>query len=208
VLHCRFSDGRSCAVAASQPPAPPTTTPLLEALKAEKSAQKDKEAILRNHAHYKDSAAVNASRKEEAKKKAPPATVAPQRPEPGPAPLSRKAKKAAAAQKAVSPAQAAQATPAAKGVSVEGANLPAKPPPHVPAVRTTPRSPRAARHQAPKVPATVSLPPKPAAQTAPCRVRVTGSACKHSQRTSSRWSGAAVRSCVERRCWPRRRKET
>ena len=33
---------------------PPTTTPLLEALKAEKSAQKDKEAILRNHAHYKD----------------------------------------------------------------------------------------------------------------------------------------------------------
>jgi regulator of nonsense transcripts 3 len=175
VLHCRFSDGHSCAVAASQPPAPPTTTPLLEALKAEKSAQKDKEAILHNHVHYKDSAAANA----EVKKKPPLATVAPQKPESGPAPLSRKAKKAAAAQKVGSPAQTAQATPAAKGVPVEGANLPAKPPPHVPAVRTTPRSPRTARQQAPKVPA-----------------------------TPSRRPGAAVRSCVERRCCPRRRKET
>jgi regulator of nonsense transcripts 3 len=175
VLHCRFSDGCSCAVAASQPPAPPTTTPLLEALKAEKSAQKDKEAILRNHAHYKDSAAVNASRKEEVKKKAPPATVAPQKPEPGPAPLSRKAKKAAAAQKVGSPAQTARATPAAKGVSVEGANLPAKPLPHVPAVRTTPRSPRTARQQAPKVPAAASLPPKPTTQPVPSASAEAGS---------------------------------
>ncbi|KAJ8585624.1 hypothetical protein M405DRAFT_865257, partial [Rhizopogon salebrosus TDB-379] len=157
-------------IAASQPPAPPMTTPLLEALKAEKSAQKDKETILRNHMHYKDSAAGNASRKEEVKKKAPPATAAPQKPEPGPAPLSRKAKKAAATQKTGSSAQAAQATLAAKGVSMEGANLPAKPPPHVPAVRTTPRSPRTARQQAPKVPAT--------------------------QRRSSRWPTAAVRAAL------------
>ncbi|KAG9308281.1 Smg-4/UPF3 family-domain-containing protein [Chiua virens] len=65
-------------IAASQPPPPPTTTPLLEALKAEKSAQKDKEAILRNHAHYKEVMVSNtASKKEEAKKKAA-AAVAPQ----------------------------------------------------------------------------------------------------------------------------------
>ncbi|KAF8622401.1 hypothetical protein AX15_007053 [Amanita polypyramis BW_CC] len=41
-------------IAATQVPAMPKTTPLLEALKAEKSASRDKEAILRNHAHYKD----------------------------------------------------------------------------------------------------------------------------------------------------------
>ncbi|KAI5994347.1 Smg-4/UPF3 family-domain-containing protein [Pisolithus albus] len=55
-------------VAAAQPAPPPTTTPLLEALKAEKLAQKDKETILRSHAHYKESAIL--AKKEEAKKKA------------------------------------------------------------------------------------------------------------------------------------------
>ncbi|KAI6020234.1 Smg-4/UPF3 family-domain-containing protein [Pisolithus microcarpus] len=55
-------------VAAAQPAPPPTTTPLLEALKAEKLAQKDKETILRSHAHYKESAI--AAKKEETKKKA------------------------------------------------------------------------------------------------------------------------------------------
>ncbi|KAI6027017.1 Smg-4/UPF3 family-domain-containing protein [Pisolithus marmoratus] len=55
-------------VAAAQPAPPPTTTPLLEALKAEKLAQKDRETILRSHAHYKESAI--AAKKEEAKKKA------------------------------------------------------------------------------------------------------------------------------------------
>ncbi|KAF8153142.1 Smg-4/UPF3 family-domain-containing protein [Crassisporium funariophilum] len=39
-------------IASTQTAPPPKTTPLLEALKAEKSANKDKEAILRNHAHY------------------------------------------------------------------------------------------------------------------------------------------------------------
>ncbi|KAJ8700820.1 hypothetical protein PTI98_003810 [Pleurotus ostreatus] len=53
-------------IASTQPAPMPTTTPLLEALKAEKSAAKDREAILRNHAHYKEIA----SRKEDAKKKA------------------------------------------------------------------------------------------------------------------------------------------
>lgn len=158
----------SCVVAASQPPAAPTTTPLLEALKAEKSAQKDKEAIFRSHAHYKDSTAATTSRKEESKKKATPATVASQKhSEAAQAPLSRKAKKAAAAQKATSPAQTARVTPAAKSISADSANLPAKPPPNASTTRTTPRSPRTARQQAPKVPATAPLPPKPVAQPAP-----------------------------------------
>ncbi|KAF9224944.1 hypothetical protein BS17DRAFT_795258 [Gyrodon lividus] len=96
-------------IAAFQPPPPPTTTPLLEALKAEKSAQKDKEAILRNHAHYKDSAATGTTlKKEEAKKKAAAAGIsrAAKQPEPPAPPTSKKAKKAAAAAAAV--AQKAQ----------------------------------------------------------------------------------------------------
>lgn len=58
-------------VASTQPVPQPKSTPLLEALKAEKSANKDKETILRNHAHYSQIIAP-ASRKEE-KKKTPPA---------------------------------------------------------------------------------------------------------------------------------------
>ena len=46
----------------------PTCTPLLDALKAEKSAQRDKEAIQMNHLHYKDGA--QASRKDDSKTKA------------------------------------------------------------------------------------------------------------------------------------------
>ncbi|KAF8186365.1 Smg-4/UPF3 family-domain-containing protein [Pholiota molesta] len=67
-------------IAASQPAPPPKTTPLLEALKAEKSANKDKEAILRNHAHY-NSMTVTSLRKEE-KKKAAAAAAPPAKPEP------------------------------------------------------------------------------------------------------------------------------
>ncbi|KAJ8457766.1 hypothetical protein ONZ45_g18186 [Pleurotus djamor] len=51
-------------IASTQPAPAPTTTPLLEALKAEKSAAKDREAILRNHPHYN-------IRKNEAKKPLP-----------------------------------------------------------------------------------------------------------------------------------------
>ncbi|KAF9467695.1 Smg-4/UPF3 family-domain-containing protein [Collybia nuda] len=70
-------------IAASQPPAPPKTTPLLEALKAEKSANKDKEAILRNHAHYKDQINIGSGtlRKDDTKKKGAPAK--PAEPTPG-----------------------------------------------------------------------------------------------------------------------------
>ena len=61
-------------VASTQPVPQPKSTPLLEALKAEKSANKDKEAILRNHAHYSQ-IIPPASRKED-KKKATPASQA------------------------------------------------------------------------------------------------------------------------------------
>ncbi|THH18892.1 hypothetical protein EW146_g2181 [Bondarzewia mesenterica] len=57
-------------IASTQPAPMPKSTPLLEAIKAEKSAQKDKEAILRNHPHYKDVASSSASsKKDESKKK-------------------------------------------------------------------------------------------------------------------------------------------
>ena len=58
-------------VASTQQPPQPKTTPLLEALKAEKSANKDKEAILRNHAHYKDQISGAIARKDDKKKAAP-----------------------------------------------------------------------------------------------------------------------------------------
>ncbi|TFK67637.1 hypothetical protein BDN72DRAFT_89122 [Pluteus cervinus] len=57
-------------IASTQPVPHPKTTPLLEALKAEKSANKDKEAILRNHAHYKDQVGP-AMKRDDAKKKGP-----------------------------------------------------------------------------------------------------------------------------------------
>ncbi|KAG1778777.1 Smg-4/UPF3 family-domain-containing protein [Suillus placidus] len=159
-------------IAASQPPVAPKTTPLLEALKAEKSAQKDKEAILRNHAHYKDTSAASIIRKEDVKKKAAAPTAASQKqPEVKPAaPLSRKAKKAAAASAAAqqtgTPAQIAQTIPsAAKGASAGHANLPAKPPPQASAVPRQ-RRPSQSRQQAPKLLA-APLPPKPAVQPTP-----------------------------------------
>ena len=57
-------------VASTQPVPQPKSTPLLEALKAEKSANKDKEAILRNHAHYSQ-IIPSISRKEDKKKTIP-----------------------------------------------------------------------------------------------------------------------------------------
>ncbi|KAN0094530.1 hypothetical protein V8E55_002817 [Tylopilus felleus] len=125
-------------VAASHPPPPPTTTPLLEALKAEKSAQKDKDMILRNHVHYKDPA-------EDAKKKA--AVVAADggplaqaaKPE-LPASTSKKAKMAVAAapaQKASSQGRQGQGSGSGKRAAASGsaaaAPSGAKPPPPAPA---------------------------------------------------------------------------
>lgn len=89
-------------VASTERPAMPASTPLLDALKAEKSAQRDKEAIQRNHPHYKD--AAQASKREESKRKAAAASSAAAESkhsgEPT-APLGKRAaRRAAAAQKA------------------------------------------------------------------------------------------------------------
>ncbi|KAH7883063.1 Smg-4/UPF3 family-domain-containing protein [Phlebopus sp. FC_14] len=128
-------------IAASQPPPQPTTTPLLEALRAEKSAQKDKETIFRNHAHYKDPAtSVQVTKKEEAKKKtAAPHTAKP--PEPGP--TGKKAKKAATAaavQKATS-SQDTQTLPS----KILPSNSTVPPPPAAPRARP-PREPHGRQH--------------------------------------------------------------
>ncbi|KAI0342420.1 hypothetical protein BDW22DRAFT_1413639 [Trametopsis cervina] len=104
-------------VADIQPMSHPTTTPLLEALKAEKSAQKDKEAILRNHAHYKDMnpTALNpSSKRDDSKKKAAPSNNPPAKTN-EPSAGKKAAKKAAAAAKAAAapgpPASQAKETP-------------------------------------------------------------------------------------------------
>lgn len=126
-------------VAASQLPPPPTTTPLLEALKAEKSAQKDKETILRNHAHYKDAGVSGASlKKEDAKKKAVAATAQVAKPSEPLTPSSKKAKKAAVtAQKT----QDGQGGSTGKIQPAGAAASPAKPLPPPPSI---------ARHRPPK----------------------------------------------------------
>jgi regulator of nonsense transcripts 3 len=137
------------SVAASQPPPRPTTTPLLEALKAEKSAQKDKETILRNHAHYKDATATvsgSASKKEDAKKKA--VVVAPvhavKLPDP-PTPSGKKGKKvAAAAQKAQDGQGALGKSPPAGGGAPSSAKT------SVPALASS--AGHAPRHRPPKEP--------------------------------------------------------
>ncbi|KAF8558615.1 hypothetical protein OG21DRAFT_1080389 [Imleria badia] len=121
-------------IAASHPPPHPTTTPLLEALKAEKSAQKDKEAILRNHAHYKDVIVSGASsKKEDAKKKVPIAAVpiqAAKLPE-TPAPSSKRAKKAAVAAAQKAQDGLGKGSPAGGGGGVPSSS--AKPPAQAPA---------------------------------------------------------------------------
>jgi len=47
-------DANSQQVASTRPPPSPKSTPLLKALQAERSAAKDKETILKAHAHYRD----------------------------------------------------------------------------------------------------------------------------------------------------------
>lgn len=114
-------------MASTQGPAPPKTTPLLEALKAEKSAARDKEAILRNHAHYKQ--ADLSGRKEEKKRTI---LAAPSKGSEGPS-NKKAAKKAQAQAQAQVQAVAAAAVQAAakptqKGSSSNTAASPSKPP--------------------------------------------------------------------------------
>ncbi len=150
-------------VAANQPPAQPTTTPLLEALKAEKSAQKDKEAILRNHAHYKDIAsnvASAASRKEESKKKAAAAHTQPPKPaEPG---TGKRAAKKAAAKASQQQVSGQSNTTTSKNTTQASAasSLPAKPQPSAPA-------PKPRRERATKNPSSAAPPPANAPSVPP-----------------------------------------
>ncbi|KAI0922913.1 hypothetical protein AcW1_002568 [Taiwanofungus camphoratus] len=157
------ADNLESLIAAAQPPPQPTTTPLLEALKAEKSAQKDKEAILRNHAHYKDQSnapGASSSKKDDGKKKGGAAVAAAQKPT-EPQVSKKAAKKAAAAAKAAQQQQTQQAPPA---------NLPAKPAAGAPAPKqaqstAVPKTPRPPRERQQPKPA--AGPPVPANLAAP-----------------------------------------
>ncbi|KAH9990204.1 Smg-4/UPF3 family-domain-containing protein [Russula compacta] len=156
-------------VASTERPAMPVSTPLLDALKAEKSAQRDKEAIQRNHPHYKD--AAQASKKEESKKKAAAFSASPATKQSGEltAPLGKRAaKRAAAAQKAS--AQAGAAAQQAKA----GSGPTAKPSPSSPSKG---RSARAGKQHASAQAQT--QPPKslstPASQAAPAPAAITSS---------------------------------
>ena len=152
-------------VASTERPAMPASTPLLDALKAEKSAQRDKEAIQRNHPHYKD--AVQASKREESKKKtAATSSTAAESKKSGEstAPLGKRAAKRAAAAAAAAQKASAQAGPAAQPKS---GNAPseAKPPSSSPSKG---KSARAGKHHSKPPPFTSpsQVAPVPAA-TAP-----------------------------------------
>ncbi|KAJ7451620.1 Smg-4/UPF3 family-domain-containing protein [Mycena latifolia] len=140
-------------IAANQAPPPPKTTPLLEALKAEKAAQKEKETAIRQIAQAK---------RDEAKKKNAAAPAAPATSATG-APLSKKA-----AKKAAAAAAAAQAQAGAQGPKpgVAGSSKPATqqpPPPNANAAPPRPpKGPKAMRQQQripgpPAVPTDVSV---------------------------------------------------
>jgi len=110
-------------IASTQPPPVPKTTPLIEALIAEKSAQRDKEAILRNHVHYKDQGAINGTSKRDDKKKGPPA---PPPPKPSGEQGKKSAKKAQKANKAP-PAQAAASSKNASSAPTPAPTIMSKP---------------------------------------------------------------------------------
>ncbi|KAH9974379.1 Smg-4/UPF3 family-domain-containing protein [Lactifluus volemus] len=113
-------------VASTERPAMPVSTPLLDALKAEKSAQRDKEAIQRNHPHYKD--ATHVSKKDDSKKKAPAPASAPKQGGESAAPLGKRAAKRAAA--AAAAAQKATPQPGSSVQPMAGSAPPStKPPP-------------------------------------------------------------------------------
>ncbi|KAH9169544.1 hypothetical protein EDB89DRAFT_1984660 [Lactarius sanguifluus] len=131
-------------VASTERPSMPASTPLLDALKAEKSAQRDKEAIQRNHPHYKD--AAQASKKEESKKKtaaaASTAATAKQSSDSA-APLGKRAAKRAAAA-AAQKASAQTSAPTLPKAGIAPAASTTKPPPSPNKSKST----RASKHHA------------------------------------------------------------
>nr|VWO95268.1 N/A [Ganoderma boninense] len=131
------ADTLETLIASTQPTPLPTTTPLLEALKAEKSAQKDKEAILRNHAHYKDPAALAAAaastKKGDKKKDGAGGGGAKEKAgDSGAGPSKKGPKKGAAAAKAAAQQQGQAQSGASKDTkgpgAKQGASKPPKPP--------------------------------------------------------------------------------
>jgi regulator of nonsense transcripts 3 len=126
------------------------SAPLLNALKAEKSGQLDKEAIQRNHAHYKD--AAHASKKDESKKKAAAAGFTSEAKQSGEsaAPLGKRAARAAAAAAQKASAQPGPATQPKPGTA-SAAPPAAKPSPASPSKG---KSGRGGGKQPPKPPST------------------------------------------------------
>ncbi|KAJ7625291.1 Smg-4/UPF3 family-domain-containing protein [Mycena polygramma] len=141
-------------MAANQPPPAPKTTPLLEALKAEKAAQKEKESAIRQIAQQK---------RDEAKKKNANAAVASTASTSG-APLSKKAAKRAAAAAAASSAstQGQAPKPGVASGSKPGPSKPGPAPPPTPNGTTAapPRPPKP-----PKAPRPQGIPGPPAVPT-------------------------------------------
>ncbi|KAG6908859.1 hypothetical protein DXG01_003025 [Tephrocybe rancida] len=140
---------------AAQPAPPPKTTPLLEALKAEKSAHKDKEAILRSHAHYKDATILTPPSRADAKKKGGASSAPPAKPTPAPeASTSKKGKKAQASAPAQGgskqppqpqiPAKPAPGPSSANTEGGQGAKTPKRPRPPKPAKQPQPQPPKPA----------------------------------------------------------------
>ncbi|KAH9039962.1 Smg-4/UPF3 family-domain-containing protein [Lactarius hengduanensis] len=133
-------------VASTERPSMPASTPLLDALKAEKSAQRDKEAIQRNHPHYKD--AAQASKKEESKKKAAAAAAATaataKQSGDSAAPLGKRAAKRAAAAAAQKASAQTSAPPPPKAGGAPAVSSTTKPPPSPNKSKST----RASKHHA------------------------------------------------------------
>ncbi|KAH9000616.1 Smg-4/UPF3 family-domain-containing protein [Lactarius hatsudake] len=132
-------------VASTERPSMPASTPLLDALKAEKSAQRDKEAIQRNHPHYKD--AAQASKKEESKKKAAAAAATAataKQSGDSAAPLGKRAAKRAAAAAAQKASAQTSAPMPPKAGGAPAASSAAKPPPSPNKSKST----RASKHHA------------------------------------------------------------
>ena len=107
--HC----AHSTLVASTERPTLPTSTPLLDALRAEKSAKRDKEAIQKSHPHYKGVA--HAFKKDESKKTAAAVSSAASEAKQGgesTAPLGKRAAKRAAAAAAATQKMSSQPGPA------------------------------------------------------------------------------------------------
>ncbi|KXN89741.1 Regulator of nonsense transcripts UPF3 [Leucoagaricus sp. SymC.cos] len=162
-------------IASTRPPSPPKTTPLLEALKVEKQAQKDKEAIIRNHAHYKD-LLKGSSAKEEKRKAARAAEAAVAAGKKGkkggvplpPKPVQIQAKPSAAsapAQKGNTPSAKPQPSPARPGRK-HGAKASKEANPAPPNAAATPAAAPKDAVRAP-TPTAAPAPPKPATPAQP-----------------------------------------